>query len=491
MKEFTIMKCNNRYEVLTKDGFQDFDGVKKSIRNEGFKITFTNGNSITCTPEHKLLKGDIFVYAEDLRVGDHVTTENQKFNTISYIKEVKEKKEYFDLINVSNGNHYISSGVTSHNCAFIRPNIWAEFSDAIFPSQSGLAWKKNIIISTMNGMNHFYDLVDGARSDSNGFEITDVDWKVVPRYRPDGTLMPSDEFQSKIIKKYGTVYFEQNYANSAIGSSHTLINAEPLKLMKPQEPEEIRDGKLNIYKYPVKGHKYMCSVDPCKDGIDNFSVQIIDITTFQFEQVASASIQIEYLLMPEFLNEWCEFYNNPYLIIENNEGAGQSIADQMYQTYEYENLHFDKGLNNKRKKYPGFRTTTKTRRQILQTLKLFIDNDKLEVIDRTTIDEFRRFILINNKYQADEGCHDDSVMALALAFVPFCNSKNFEDMKKLIRNLYSDVETSDESESNFVDYLTIGDFDDGSDEDFEDYEYFEDDEKSFNIDGENYNLTNL
>lgn len=375
-----------------------------------------------------------------------------------------------DVPNSDSFTGFTMDVVVVDECSRISPNSWDDFADSIFPSQSGLAWKKNIIISTMRGLNHYYDLVQGARKKTNGYELYEVDWKVVPRYKSDGTLYTPEEFQKAIIEKHGLIYFEQNYANSAIGSSHTLINAIALKAMEVVEADDVRDGKLNIYKYPYKGGKYIMTVDASKDGIDNFSVQIIDITTFKFEQVASASLQIEYLLMPEFIFEWCELYNMPYLIIENNEGAGQSIADQMWQTYEYENLHFDKKTDSNssnraksKKSYPGFRTTTKTRRQILQTLKLFIDNGNLSVVDKTTIDEFRRFILINNKYQADEGCHDDSVMALALAFAPFCNSKNFDDMKELLKQLYSDVESEEYTEGSFVEFLTIGDFDDGGD----------------------------
>lgn len=405
--------------------------------------------------------------------------------TISWNKNSIESENttrcLVDVPSADSFTGYTMDVVVVDECSRIKPNAWEDFADSIFPSQSGLAWKKNIIISTMRGLNHYYDLVKGAREESNGYKIYEVDWRVVPRYKSDGSLMAPEEFQKSIIEKHGLIYFEQNYANSAIGSSHTLINAIALKKMEIKEPEEIRDGKLNIYKYPVKGHKYMMSVDPCKDGIDNFSVQIVDITTFNFEQVAAASMQIEYLLMPEFLNEWCDLYNKPYLIIENNEGAGQSIADQMYQTYEYENLHFDKMPNNRKKKYPGFRTTTKTRRQILQTLKLFIDNGNLSVVDKTTINEFRRFILINNKYQADEGCHDDSVMGLALSFVPFCNSKNFDDMKALLKNLYSEEDTCEEAEASFIEYLTIGDFDDGSDEEYEEMDEYNDE----------YHLSNL
>lgn len=351
--------------------------------------------------------------------------------------------------------------------AFIRPSIWDEFSDSIFPSQSGLAWKKNIILSTANGMNHFYQMVKGARDDSNGYNIFEVNWKDVPRYKPDGSLMTSDEFQQKIIAKHGVIYFNQNYANEFLGSSYTLISANKLQDMAPTEIQEYRDGKLKIFHYPEDKHQYIMSVDAAKDGTDSFAVQIVDITDFKFKQVAAATLQIDYLLMPEFINEWCEYYNKPYLIIENNEGAGQSVADQMYLTYEYDNLHFDKDIGrNKKKKYPGFRTNPKTRKQILQTLKLFIENDKLEINDKSSINEFYQFILINNKFQADEGAHDDMIMSLAMIFVPFCNSKNFEDMKKLVQNLYND-DLPDIEKSNFGELLTIGSFDDYSDEDFQ------------------------
>lgn len=354
-------------------------------------------------------------------------------------------------------------------CAFINPNNWDVFADSIFPSQSALAWKKNVIISTSNGLNHFYNIVDGARNEMNGYKLFEVDWRIVPRYKSDGTLKEPEDFMNEIIKKHGIIYFNQNYGCEFLGSSHTLISANKLKQFKALEVEEKRDGKLSIYKYPEKSHRYIMTVDAAKDGKDAFAVQIIDTFNFNFEQVACANLQIDYLRMPSFIYEWAEYYNFPYLIIENNEGAGQSIADQMYQTYEYENLHFDVKTDSNtanrtksRKGYPGFRTTSKTRTQILQTLKLFIENDNLIINDKTSIGEFFRFILVNNKYQADSGAKDDMVMSLALAFVPFCSTKNFEDMKSLVKNLYGD-ELEEGEKADFAELLTIGNFDDGTD----------------------------
>ena len=323
------------------------------------------------------------------------------------------------------------------------------------------------MISTANGMNHFYHLVEGAKSDSNGMEFYQVSWKDVPRYKADGTVYSSEDFMNSIIRKHGEVYWAQNYENSFIGSSYTLLSADALKKITPKDPEMIQN-QLRIFEFPVSNHKYILAVDPAKDGIDAFATQIVDITSFPFKQVASANMQIDYLLMPEFLNEWGEMYNTALIIVENNEGAGQSVADQLKLDYEYENLWYDKESqkSNKNKKYPGFRTTTRTRSQVLKTLKLFIENDNLEVNDKETISEFFSFVHINNKYQADDGAKDDLIMCLGIVFAPFTNTKNFEDMNSLIKGMYSNESVE------FTDYLTIGNFDDFTD-DILDTEYRE------------------
>lgn len=354
--------------------------------------------------------------------------------------------------------------------AFLRPSIWEEFSDSVFPSQSGLAWKKNILISTAKGMNHFYKLVKGARDESNGFKINEVHWRDVPRFNPDGSKMDPEEFKEKIIKKHGIIYFNQNYANEFVGSSHTLISADKLSIMTFKEPINVLTPGLKIYKKPEEGHKYILSVDPAKDGRDAFAVNVLDITDLKMEQVAAGQIQIDYLLMPEFLLEWAEWYNHAFLIVENNEGAGQSVADMLYKTYEYENLYFDvktdissSNLTKSRKKYPGFRTTTKSRKLILQILKMFIENDNLIINDKGTYDQMFTFILENGKYQADEGAFDDAIMCLAIGFAPFISTRNFVDMKLMIDSLYR---RSDDNEKNIdlTEIFAIGGFHDGVEE---------------------------
>ena len=401
--------------------------------------------------------------------------------------------------------------VVVDECAFIPASKYDAFADSVYPSQSSKAWKKNILLSTANGLNHFYQIVKKAKepkkpdlhitkekldkipkesiksvteennlynveynTSSNGFTLYEVDWKDVPRYDKDGNVLDPETFKQQVIDKYGEVYFNQNYANSFIGSSYTLINAESLSKFTSTDPILKKDNMLDVFKEPQKKHSYILSVDTAKDGQDFFSVHVVDITKFPFEQVASCNIQTDYFLMPEYLDDWGKWYNNAYMIIENNDGSGQSVADMMKNDYEYENLHYDTVYDavkrrNVKKKYPGFRNTPRTRKLVLDTLKLFIENGNLIVNDFHTIDQFYTFILVNGKYQADDGCHDDLVMALAISFAPFCNTKNFSEMKTIIKNFYDNSKQSDED---FSSNMIYGRFDDFSDSSFDNSDNF-------------------
>ena len=386
-------------------------------------------------------------------------------------------------------------------CAYVKSSKWGAFSDAVLPSQSALAWKKTVFISTPNGMNHFYDYYKNSKKrkvlkdlskeevekvktqekvlnvfknksgtfdveidkPSNGMELLTVDWKEVPRYDEKGNPVDPEDFKQKTINKEGLQFFLQAYACEFLGSSHTLISGEVLKELESSTPERqmFVNGTtefVNIYSEAEEGHKYILSCDPAKDGRDYFALHVIDITKFPFKQVVCGKLQIDYLLMPEFIFDLANTYNTAFTIIENNEGAGQSIADTLKRDFEYENLYFDRdGKGDKFKKYPGFRTTPKSRNQLLETLKLLIENNKLEINDADTIFELQRFVLLRKKFQAEDGFHDDLVMSLAIAFCLFNDINNFEDIKKVSESIYSD-----DSSVEFTDIMTIGCFDDGT-----------------------------
>lgn len=424
------LKLTDRYEVLTSNGFQPFHGIKKVMSDGlGFK---TDRGEVKVTKNHKFFNDGEFVYANSLKVGDTLNGE-----TIVQISESPDIEAYYDLLEVHGGHHYTANGFEHSNCAFIKTQNWEEFADSVFPSQSALAWKKNIIISTAKGLNHFYDLVQNTKlhmadPDSKS-TLVEVNWREVPRYDSDGALIDPDKFKERIIKQYGSVYFEQNYGNSFVGSSETLISPDVLNALEYDEPLYVRDDMLRIYAEPEENHVYVMGVDAAKDGKDFFAVQILDITNMPFRQVAAANLQVDYLTMPDYLYEWGAYFNTAHMIIENNEGAGQSIADMLVNHYEYPNIYYDDG----KFRIAGFRTTKKSRETIIRLLQVLMNSAKLEICDKETISEFHRFELVDGKFQASSG-HDDLVMSLAISLAPLAKMENYSDFGLFLNALKSD-----------------------------------------------------
>ena len=357
---------------------------------------------------------------------------------------------------------YSCNIIVVDECAYLDPGAWIDFTDGVLPSQAGLAFKKLVILSTPKGKNHFYDLWQGA-GDSldtsiNGFIKHKVDWRLVPRFKSDGSMYDPDEFKQQQIKTSGLVVWNSAYECKFEGSAMTLIPSEILDTYKPQEPIEIdniKDSKILIYEEPIPGHKYVMGVDTAKEGADFTGIQIFDITDLNFRQVLSARLKIDYMLLPELLNEYGLRFNQALIIVENNEGSGQVVADILKRDYEYENLYYDVNKQKQRLKYPGFRTTKLSRDVILQTVATLAQAGKLKLVDKETIKEFEVFTLSNNgKYQAAVGYHDDLVMSCCLCFGIFTNVKNFEDMKEIVDSLKS-------SEGKSFEYLTFGAFADG------------------------------
>lgn len=447
----------NNFKVLTSNGYKSFKGIKKTIRRDNLQIFFEDSNIIV-TPEHKFYDNGTFIRAKDIKINDIINGKKVK----SIKENVACSNEFFDLLDVEDGHHFTANNIEVSNCAYLDPASWIDFTDGVLPSQAGLAFKKLVILSTPKGKNHFYDIWQGAGdtldTSVNGFVKHKVDWRLVPRFKSDGTKYEPEEFKQQQIKSSGLVIWNSAYECKFEGSAMTLIPSEILDTYKPQEPIEvdnIKDSKILIYEEPIPGHKYVMGVDTAKEGADFTGVQIFDTTDLNFRQVASAKLKIDYMLLPELLNEYGLRFNQALIIVENNEGSGQVVADILKRDYEYENLYYDVNKQKQRLKYPGFRTTKLSRDVILQTVSTLAQANKLLLVDKETIKEFGVFTLNDNgKYQAAVGYHDDLVMSCCLCFGIFTNVKNFEDMKEIVDSLKS-------SEGKSFEYLTFGAFADG------------------------------
>lgn len=407
---------NGLYEVLTPSGFKNYDGVNKLNKSNFIHIILKNCLEIKCSDNHKIDTINGYVYAKNLTVGDTLITKFENIK-IQSIKTQTEDIELYDLINVKDYRHrFFANDIVVSNCAFIDDNIWEDFLSSVYPTISSGKETKIIYTSTINGMNHFYKDWNDAIENRNKFKPFRVDWWQIPHY--------DEQWKEETIANIGKIKFEQEFGNSPIGSSYTLIEANVINQLKHLQSlpnsnlhSKISDRLKNyikIYEEPIKNHIYVAGVDSAKmteeNAGDALGIQILDISSFPIKQVATIFIKegISYLQAPELVYKIGKYYNEATLFIENNE-IGQEVANMLHFDLEYENVYFEKGS------LPGFRTTKKTKRLGCTNLKLLVENNKLILNDFDTISQLSTFIKKKLSYQAESGYQDDLVMALIAA----------------------------------------------------------------------------
>lgn len=115
-----------------KEGFVDNYGIIKNHNSEWLRITFSNGRTIMCTPDHPFENTDgKLVYAADLTENDLIDVDTTKDNTLSptcYITNVEHiHEDSFSYDVTTSSEHFTVSGIYSHNCrSFLTPDRFTD-----------------------------------------------------------------------------------------------------------------------------------------------------------------------------------------------------------------------------------------------------------------------------------------------------------------------------------------------------------------------------
>jgi len=213
LDEGVQMIVNNDYEILTHKGFRDFKGLKESKHNEYIKIYYHDGSDFTCSKDHKMIIDDEIVEVMSLLPG--TTIGNKIINSIAIISSANNET-FYDPVAVEFTGSYLIDGVIQKNCdeaAFLRNSDYEEFMDSVMPAMAAIQDSQAIFSSTANGLNFFYHMVQGAIKDINGYNLVQADWKEVPRWDKDGSILSHEEFKRREVAKNGLIHFEQNFGN--------------------------------------------------------------------------------------------------------------------------------------------------------------------------------------------------------------------------------------------------------------------------------------
>lgn len=291
--------------------------------------------------------------------------------------------------------------------AFVPNNIAEEFFASVYPTISSGTQSKIAIISTPNGMNHFYKLVMEAESGNNGFNLTRAVWSDVP-----GRDQKWADEQKAIL---GEQKFAQEMSCHFQGASNTLISGAKLTTIPVMKPIAA-SSTMRIYAEPVVGHSYVMTVDSSRGtGGDYSAFVVFDVTELPYKVVAIyADNTISPMLYPGLILNIAMKYNTAQVLIETND-IGEAVANQLYYELEYEEtmMSTDGILSSFGGRVPGIKTTKRTKQIGCATLKTLIENDQIEVRDYDILYELSNFVAKGVSYEADNG-HDDLVMCLVI-----------------------------------------------------------------------------
>jgi hypothetical protein len=342
---------------------------------------------------------------------------------------------------------------------------WDTFFTSVYPTISSGKESKIILVSTPNGLNHFYAIWQNAIEKRNNYQAIKVSYERVPgrdeKWKTD-TLASMN---------FNTEKFEQEYCVEFMGSSGTLIAGWKLKELVHQTPLNTRDG-LSVYSSPIKDHKYTIVVDVSEGrSLDYSAFHVIDVTEMPYKQVC---VYRNNLITPldygDVVHKVAINYNRaPVLVEVNNMGA--QVSHALHYDFEYDNILFTENNGRNGKKVSsgygsgidmGVRTTVPVKANGCSLLKLLIEQNQLVINDFHTIEELSRFSRKGKSYEAEEGAHDDLVMGLVL-FGWLSEQQYFKD--------YTDINTlmrlRDKTDEEIMQDLSpFGFIDDGRD-DFE------------------------
>jgi hypothetical protein len=340
---------------------------------------------------------------------------------------------------------------------------WDAFFTSVYPTISSGKESKIVLVSTPNGLNHFYAIWQNAHKtgiEHNGYNPIRVMWQDVPG-RDEAWRNSTLAAMNFDMEK-----FEQEYCVEFLGSSGTLIGGWKLKELVHQTPEKYKDG-LAQYAIPVPGRIYACIVDVSRGkGLDYSAFHVIDVTEMPYKQVC---VYRNNLMTPiefaEVIHRVCKLYNNSVVMVEIND-LGEQVGHMLHYDFEYENVLFTENSGRAGKKVSqgfgtggrpdmGIRTTTTVKATGCAILKLLIEQNQLIINDFHTIEELATFSRKGKSYEAEEGKHDDLVMGLVL-FAWLSDQQYFKDYTNIntmikLRERSEEEIMSDLSPFGFVD----------------------------------------
>jgi len=294
--------------------------------------------------------------------------------------------------------------------AFVPDHAADDFMASVYPTIASGKTSKIIMVSTPRGMNHFYRIWkkalegkdDPTGQRGNNFYPIKINWYEVPGR--------DQNFKKTIIRDFGIVKWNSEFAAKFVGSISTLIDSDILEDIQTLDPIATKwSGMLLVYELPQPNATYVIGVDVATGIKKDYSViQVLKINSaHNIEEVAIyRNNEITPRDFAQIVIAISDYYNHSHIMVESN-GAGDTLCDIIWYTYECDRLiNCDaKGL--------GIRSTKKSKLLANVLLKDYMEKEWIKLKDARTVYELSRYEEITpDVFSCPAGENDDCVTSL-------------------------------------------------------------------------------
>lgn len=320
-----------------------------------------------------------------------------------------------------------------------------------------------IVESTANGLNYFYKLCNDAKHGRNNYKLVFIPWYKHDEYQTTYTGFELNKEERALQSTYGVTndqlqwrrdtindkcqgsldIFHQEYPAYLEEAFVTTgkpvfdvaqVNSKMVSIPEPMlkgyfnyeldDKEKIIDssiewlddkyGYISVFEEPKRGYPYVIGGDTAGDGSDNFVGQVLDNTTGI--QVARLKHRLNEDLYAHQMYCLGKYYNTALLAIEVNFST-YPIKELQRMNYPSQYLReVEDAITKQIVKKFGFRTDRLTRPVIIAELVKIVREEITSIKDYDTLEEMTTFVRNESgRPEAMPDCHDDCIMALAIA----------------------------------------------------------------------------
>lgn len=294
-------------------------------------------------------------------------------------------------VDAGRGRRY--ARVVVDEAAMVRnlEDIWQASLRPTLSVLQGDAW----FLSTPKGLNYFHTLY------LLGQDELETEWRSWQMPSSASPYIEPDELAAARRQLPERVYSQEYLAQFLeVEGAGVFRGVQAVARLEPQPPQ--------------RGHTYVIGCDWARSN--DFTVfSVVDASTYQ--QVAMDRFtQIDFEFQTERLHRWADLYQ-PRVILAEANALGQPLVERLQQGYG--RLY---GESRRALPVQPWWSTNATKAAVVQGLSVAIENGDLALLDDTVQTgelqayEVERLPSGMLRYGAPSGQHDDTVIALALAW---------------------------------------------------------------------------